>query len=212
MAARRIGDADAARPEGERELARGDVVVFREGPEGAHQLINRSSEPARVLIFSSESSLTVVHYPDSDKVGYWRAATARARSSRASPSSTTGRARRRSPSHGDRAAGSEQPRRRVSLPVRSRATDAKAWASGRECHLSEPTRLSRVATEFDANLQLLSTAEGGHERGRITGLALIAVLTLALGYLHFSGGSKSVSVPSGAHSGPVDAQELQLHD
>ena len=58
-------------PEGERELGRGDVVVFREGPEGAHQLINRSAEPARVLIFSSESSLTVVHYPDSGKVGFW---------------------------------------------------------------------------------------------------------------------------------------------
>jgi uncharacterized cupin superfamily protein len=57
-------------PKGERELARGDVVVFREGPEGAHQLINRSAEPARVLIFSSESSLTVVHYPDSGKVGF----------------------------------------------------------------------------------------------------------------------------------------------
>jgi len=39
--------------------------------------------------------------------------------------------------------------------------------------------------------------------GRITGLALIAVLTLALGYLHFSGGSKSVSVPSGAHAGQL---------
>src|SRR5271169_4903000 len=40
-------------------------------------------------------------------------------------------------------------------------------------------------------------------RGRITGLALIALLTLALGYLHFSGGSKSVSVPSGAHAGQL---------
>src|ERR1700734_775304 len=39
--------------------------------------------------------------------------------------------------------------------------------------------------------------------GRITGLALIAVLTLALGYLHLSGGSKSVSVPSGAHAGQL---------
>ncbi len=36
--------------------------------------------------------------------------------------------------------------------------------------------------------------------GRITGLTLIALLTLALGYLHFSGGSKPVSVPSGAHA------------
>ena len=58
-------------PEGERELARGDVVVFREGPEGAHQVINRSAEPARVLIFSSESPLMVVQYPDSSKVGFW---------------------------------------------------------------------------------------------------------------------------------------------
>src|ERR1700721_2211925 len=40
-------------------------------------------------------------------------------------------------------------------------------------------------------------------RGRIIGLALIALLTLALGYLHFSGGSKSVSVPSGAHAGQL---------
>ena len=39
--------------------------------------------------------------------------------------------------------------------------------------------------------------------GRITGLALIALVTLALGYLHFSGGSTSVSVPSGAHAGQL---------
>ena len=34
-------------------------------------MINRSAEPARVVIFSSESSLNVVHYPDSGKVGFW---------------------------------------------------------------------------------------------------------------------------------------------
>jgi hypothetical protein len=33
-------------------------------------VINRSAEPARVLIFSSDSSLTVVHYPGSGKVGF----------------------------------------------------------------------------------------------------------------------------------------------
>ena len=49
-------------------------------------------------------------------------------------------------------------------------------------------------------------------RGRITGLALIAVLTLGLGYLHFSGGSTSVSVPPGAHAGQLTLEELQLHD
>ena len=40
-------------------------------------------------------------------------------------------------------------------------------------------------------------------RGRITGLALIALVTLALGYLHVSGGSTSVSVSSGAHAGQL---------
>lgn len=47
------------------------VRRLREGREGAPpQVINRSAEPARVLIFSSDSSLTVVHYPDSGKVGF----------------------------------------------------------------------------------------------------------------------------------------------
>jgi pimeloyl-ACP methyl ester carboxylesterase len=40
-------------------------------------------------------------------------------------------------------------------------------------------------------------------RGRTTGLAVIALLTLGLGYLHFAGGSKSVSVPAGAHAGQL---------
>ena len=39
--------------------------------------------------------------------------------------------------------------------------------------------------------------------GRITGLTLIAVLALALGYLHFAGSSTSVSVPAGAHAGQL---------
>ena len=39
--------------------------------------------------------------------------------------------------------------------------------------------------------------------GRITGLALIALLTLGLGYFHFAGGSESVSVPAGAHAGQL---------
>src|ERR1700690_445826 len=40
-------------------------------------------------------------------------------------------------------------------------------------------------------------------RGRISGLALIAVLTLGLGYLHFAGSSTAVSVPAGAHAGQL---------
>ena len=41
-------------------------------------------------------------------------------------------------------------------------------------------------------------------RARITGLILIAVFTLGLGYLHFAGSSSaSVSVPAGAHAGQL---------
>ena len=55
------------------ELAPGDVVVFPEGPAGAHQVANRTDEACRVLIISSKSPLAVVHYPDSGKVGIWTA-------------------------------------------------------------------------------------------------------------------------------------------
>jgi uncharacterized cupin superfamily protein len=58
-------------PDGERELEPGDVAVFPEGPAGAHQVLNRSEEPCRVLIFSSKSPVAIVHYPDSAKVGLW---------------------------------------------------------------------------------------------------------------------------------------------
>lgn len=58
-------------PDGERELDPGDVAVFPEGPAGAHQVLNRSEEPCRVLILSSKSPVAIVHYPDSAKVGLW---------------------------------------------------------------------------------------------------------------------------------------------
>jgi uncharacterized cupin superfamily protein len=47
------------------------VAVCPEGPRGAHQVINRTDEPCRILILSSKSPLAVVHYPDSGKVGLW---------------------------------------------------------------------------------------------------------------------------------------------
>jgi uncharacterized cupin superfamily protein len=40
-------------PEGERELEPGDCVLFPSGPDGAHQVLNRSDEPARVLLVSN---------------------------------------------------------------------------------------------------------------------------------------------------------------
>jgi uncharacterized cupin superfamily protein len=58
-------------PDGEQGLEPGDVVVFPEGPGGAHQLTNASPEACRLVIVSSKSPLAVVHYPDSDKIGVW---------------------------------------------------------------------------------------------------------------------------------------------
>ena len=58
-------------PEGEHELRPGDVVVFPEGPAGAHQLRNGTDEPIRVLIFSTKGLPNSAVYPDSGKIGIW---------------------------------------------------------------------------------------------------------------------------------------------
>jgi uncharacterized cupin superfamily protein len=55
--------------ETERELAPGDVVACRRGPEGMHTLGNRSDEPARVLAVSTIAPADVVVYPELGKVG-----------------------------------------------------------------------------------------------------------------------------------------------
>ena len=58
-------------PDGEHELRAGDVVCFREGPDGAHQVRNDSAETARVLMWSQVLTPTATAYPDSGKVGVW---------------------------------------------------------------------------------------------------------------------------------------------
>jgi uncharacterized cupin superfamily protein len=54
--------------DGERELAAGDVVAFPAGRRGAHQVLNRGSEAARVLIASTMVYPEVVEHPDSSKI------------------------------------------------------------------------------------------------------------------------------------------------
>jgi uncharacterized cupin superfamily protein len=56
-------------PDGERELARGDVVAFRTGPGGAHDVRGSSEEAARVLMMSTLSDPEICVYPDSEKIG-----------------------------------------------------------------------------------------------------------------------------------------------
>ena len=58
-------------PGGEHELQRGDIVRYPAGPEGAHQIANRSDTVARVLLFSKVAVPAVSVYPDSDTIGVW---------------------------------------------------------------------------------------------------------------------------------------------
>ncbi|HXE44763.1 MAG TPA: cupin domain-containing protein [Conexibacter sp.] len=55
-------------PDGERELAEGEVVTCPRGRAGAHQLINRGGAPARFLVISSKAPADLIEYPDSGKV------------------------------------------------------------------------------------------------------------------------------------------------
>jgi len=56
-------------PEGEQALNEGDVVCFPRGKEGAHQLINRTDGPIRVLMLSTLVTPDIVEYLDTGKVG-----------------------------------------------------------------------------------------------------------------------------------------------
>jgi uncharacterized cupin superfamily protein len=56
-------------PDGERELREGDVACFRRGPDGAHQVCNRTSSPVRVLMLSTLLVPEIVEYLDTGKVG-----------------------------------------------------------------------------------------------------------------------------------------------
>jgi uncharacterized cupin superfamily protein len=56
-------------PDGEHPLKAGDLVCFTPGPDGAHQVINRTDQPVRALMWSSAREPVIAVYPDSDKIG-----------------------------------------------------------------------------------------------------------------------------------------------
>jgi uncharacterized cupin superfamily protein len=58
-------------PDGEHELAEGDLVCFLEGPDGAHKVTNRTQQTVRILMLSTKATTSVAVYPDSNKVGVW---------------------------------------------------------------------------------------------------------------------------------------------
>ena len=55
-------------PEGEHDLREGDVVCFRRGKDGFHQVTNRTDAPIRVLMLSTMIAPEIVEYPDSGKI------------------------------------------------------------------------------------------------------------------------------------------------
>ena len=58
-------------PEGEQELGPWDCLFCPVGEAGAHKVMNRSDEPARIFIWSNRSHPATTIYPDSNKVGAW---------------------------------------------------------------------------------------------------------------------------------------------
>ena len=54
--------------DGERELSEGDAVHFTTGPDGAHGIHNRTSDPVRYLVAGTRPTPELVEYPDLGQV------------------------------------------------------------------------------------------------------------------------------------------------
>jgi uncharacterized cupin superfamily protein len=63
------GEPTLRTPEGETVLREGDVVCFKRGREGMHQVKNATESPVRILMLSTLIAPDIVEYPDSGKVG-----------------------------------------------------------------------------------------------------------------------------------------------
>jgi uncharacterized cupin superfamily protein len=68
------GEPTLRTPEGEQLLKEGDAVCFPRGKDGAHQVINRTEAPVRVLMLSSMVGPDVIEYLDTGKVAATSAA------------------------------------------------------------------------------------------------------------------------------------------
>ncbi len=58
-------------PDETAELGPMELAFFPPSPEGAHQVLNESDEPVRVLMWSQIVYPAVTVYPDSDKIGVY---------------------------------------------------------------------------------------------------------------------------------------------
>src|SRR5882762_11969743 len=62
------GEPTLRTPEGEHALKEGDVICFPRGKDGAHQIINGTNSPIRVLMLSSMIPGEIIEYLDTGKV------------------------------------------------------------------------------------------------------------------------------------------------
>jgi uncharacterized cupin superfamily protein len=62
------GEPTLRTPEGDHVLKEGDVVCFPRGKDGAHQIINGTDSPIRVLMLSSMIGPDIIDYLDTGKV------------------------------------------------------------------------------------------------------------------------------------------------
>ena len=65
------GNPSVRTPEGTERLEPLDMAFFPMGPEGAHQILNETNEPVRVVMWSTVVTPTATAYPDSAKVAIW---------------------------------------------------------------------------------------------------------------------------------------------
>ena len=68
------GEPTLRTPEGEQALQEGDVACFPRGEDGAHQIVNRTEAPIRVLMLSSMVGPEIVQYLDTGKIAATTAA------------------------------------------------------------------------------------------------------------------------------------------
>lgn len=65
------GCGDVRTPQGTFAIKEGDVIVCPPGEGGAHKITNSSYEVLRLLDIDTNNRPDTVHYPDSDKTGYF---------------------------------------------------------------------------------------------------------------------------------------------
>jgi uncharacterized cupin superfamily protein len=62
------GNATLVTNRGEYDVRAGDYLTFRTRPDGAHKIVNRTSEPCEILMIANTDLTDVCYYPDSHKL------------------------------------------------------------------------------------------------------------------------------------------------